>query len=98
MLKLLGTANRTGDRLALTNWGTATWTNAGWFAVRFTTFYNRPGALFDIQDDPQYLQNNSSGAFYNAGLFRKSAGTGTTIIQAPFYNTGTISPFRGTLQ
>jgi hypothetical protein len=37
-------------------------------------------------------------AFNNTGTFRKSGGSGTTHIQVPFINSGTVSGQTGTLQ
>jgi hypothetical protein len=39
----------------------------------------------------------SSAAFANAGLFKKSAGSGTSALNLPFSNTGTVEVDSGTL-
>lgn len=60
---------------------------------------NLASATFDIIADCDIsYYSTSSGPIYNAGLFRKSAGTSTTLVGAHFYNTGTLSVQSGTLR
>jgi hypothetical protein len=58
---------------------------------------NLPGAIFDVRNDVPISTFGSTTSFHNAGTFRKSAGTGTTTIQARFSNTGTVEVQTGTL-
>jgi hypothetical protein len=91
----------------LTNAGTVVWSNnnnSGGLNVLNNggvpyngLIANLPGALFDIQCDA--LLNDTAGAtaFYNSGTLQKSAGTGTTTIQIPVINSGSITDLQGTL-
>ena len=78
------------------NNGTATWTGGGFVFSGGGTFNNN--GTFDAQND-QAMGANSGGSpvFNNAGTFRKSAGAGTTDVQIPFANPGTIDVRTGTL-
>src|SRR6266849_5468991 len=88
----------------LTNAGTVTWTGSGNLYVYNDNsslrgaIYNLAGALFDIQND-QGLACACYGYefFSNAGTLRKSAGTGTTTISTPFYNSGLVTVQQGAL-
>src|ERR1035441_8282536 len=79
-----GTLNLYG---ALTNAGTVVVTNTDyvrlWYSppASYGAIYNLPGALFDIQNDQFYLWTAYGTEFFNnAGTLRKSAGSGTTVI------------------
>ena len=63
------------------------------------TVINRPTALFDVSGDSSIAWTGLSiPGFTNAGIFRKSSGTGTTVIDLiPFANTGTIDTRSGTV-
>src|SRR6266849_3825818 len=88
----------------LTNAGTVTWTSSGNLYVYNDNsssrgaIYNLAGGLFDIQND-QSLACACYGYefFRNAGTVRKSAGTGTTTINVPFTNDGTVDVESGIL-
>jgi hypothetical protein len=58
---------------------------------------NLPGGLVDFQADVSMDSACGSQPFYNAGLVRKSGGTGTSAISAIFNNTGTVDLRSGTL-
>jgi hypothetical protein len=100
-----GVLNLTGSGMiylygALTNNGTVNW-QAGDVFVRanaFENFYgyicNESDGLFDIQCD-QALTDLGNGIFDNAGIVRKRAGTGTTLVSVQFNNTGTLELDRG---
>ena len=93
----------------LTNAGTITHAADGVLAMGSgTTLNNLAGAVYDWQGDGQFggipyydspfYYQNSGGTINNAGLFRKSAGTGTSSIpSASFNNTGTVEVDSGTL-
>jgi hypothetical protein len=82
-----GTVNWLADYVYLNNNGT---TATG-------EFWNQAGALFDIQCNQSVSLYSSFGNFHNAGLVRKSAGTGTTTVSVLFTNTGTVEGQTGTL-
>jgi len=89
----------------LENAGVATWSGAGnirtdngWGPI---VIDNLLGATFDIQNDSEMLAYNvSSGwpVFNNAGVLRKSAGTGETHLEMIVNNTGTVEVQTGTLR
>ena len=93
---LLGTIVFQGP---VTNFGTMNWvsggiainTNSGTFGV----FLNQPGAVFDIQCSQSFFFGISVPTFYNAGLIRKSANSGTTTFSTAIDNTGTIQAQTG---
>ena len=82
---------------ALTNYGTTAladtgplYSNSGGGAVAFN---NQPGATFDVQGDAAIgCWSTNPATFNNAGVFTKSAGTGTTTVGAywTFNNTGVV--------
>jgi hypothetical protein len=89
---------------ALTNEGTVNWLD------NFVNFngcagsgllVNLAGAVWNIQCDQAMNINGctSSGnfAFQNFGTVEKTANTGTTSIQVPFYNLGIVSALEGDL-
>ncbi len=108
-----GLLNLTGNNsksiyAPLTNAGTVVWGGSGTFIVRNTTctgdtgaIENLAGALFDIQSDQRMYNDDPcpsfSPYFRNAGLLRKSTGTGTTTLASPFANLGSLSVLQGAL-
>jgi hypothetical protein len=60
-------------------------------------FSNAPGATFDCAIDGSIDNSGGSNAIFNAGLFRKIAGTNTTIISVPFINAGVVEADSGLL-
>jgi hypothetical protein len=66
-----------------------------------TTLNNLVGATYDLQGDGGFAQefNGATQIINNAGLFEKSAGTGTSAIgtDVAFNNTGTVEIDAGTL-
>ncbi len=81
-----GTINWAGDDLTLRNDGSSS--DAG-------AIYNQPGALFDVQCDQRLANYFGSEFIVNAGIFRKSAGTGSAGINVGFDNTGTVQVEKG---
>ncbi len=70
-------------------------TGTGNFDVYWLTsgFQNATGALYDIQGDGGVVD----GIFDNYGTFRKSGGSGTSIVAGTFNNYGAIQVSSGTL-
>jgi hypothetical protein len=59
---------------------------------------NLQTGVFDCQGDSSILTSSGLGhTFNNAGIFRKSAGKGTSVIDWGFVNTGTLEVQSGTL-
>jgi len=92
----------------LTNSGTITHAADGVLhMVKDSTLNNLAGSVYDMQGDVQVTGlwvgwgwpiYSSGGTINNAGLFRKSAGTGTATIQDTYFNnTGTVEVDSGTL-
>ena len=84
------------------NAGTMVWTGSGLLAGSSGAISNLVGGLFDIQNDSLYyfydIYGGSPPAFNNAGVLRKSGGTGTTTFDGViFSNTGTVEVDSGTL-
>ncbi len=102
-----GTITLNGDsdklnRSALTNQGTIIHTGAGNLGLdRSANLVNAAGATYDLQSDASV--GGDYVTFTNAGLFKKSGGTGTStftgaVTDGPtFINSGTVSVLTGTL-
>ena len=80
----------------LSNAGTVLWSGTGNLQVYCGKIYNLAGGVFDVQND-QTLTSSCGATFFNDGLFRKSAGTGTTVINDTFNNAGTVEAQSGTV-
>jgi hypothetical protein len=107
--------NGSGDRILrggnITNLGTVVWTGNGSLVGDLdfgsVAIVNAAGALFDTQGDGAFNATatfvatlfSETYAFSNAGVFRKSAGTGNTTfgLCTMFTNTGTVEVQSGTL-
>ncbi len=61
-----------------------------------TTIIISSGATWDIAND-NAINENGALTITNAGLFEKTAGTGTSLINASFTNTGTIRADNGNI-
>jgi Ca2+-binding RTX toxin-like protein len=95
-----------GDRV-LENRGTLNWTSAGVIHLGENPFgpsdgggtiKNDAGATFNIQADESIYGVGGTFGVVNTGLFEKTGGTGTSIVQAPFTNNGTVLVSSGTLE
>jgi len=82
----------------LNNGGTATVTGSQLWAIGTgATLNNLASGTIDMQGDAALYLSGGGGPVNNAGLFEKSAGTGTTAVQVPFNNTGTVDVQTGTV-
>jgi hypothetical protein len=84
---------------ALENAGTVNWNGGGVFNTDTSAVItNRMGALFVAQSDAviQYA-GGAATRFDNAGIFRKTAGSGTTTLALTFNNYGTVDVQSGVL-
>jgi hypothetical protein len=79
----------------ITNNGTITQSSTA--SPSISQINNQAGALYDIINDTGLTTNFGAGAVANAGTFRKSAGTGSSDIDVPFTNSGTIDIHSGTV-
>jgi RHS repeat-associated protein len=91
-LNLSGTLTNTGT-IAVT--GTPTIN-----AITGTTINNEPGATFDFQSAGTLQNSNGAtgSSLNNAGILKRSAGSGVASISLPVENTGTIAGDSGTFQ
>jgi hypothetical protein len=82
----------------LDNAGTIVWTGPGQINLNAAVFTNRPGALFNAQNAGTIQFVGGSPRIDNAGTFRKSANSGTLIMdQIIFTNYGTVDIESGVL-
>jgi len=91
-------ATKTVHGWTLENRGIANWLGGDIHLGDGSRLYNQPAGGFNANFDGQ-LVNDIGGAAWldNAGMFRKSAGTGQTKIYIPSRNTGTIEADAGQL-
>ena len=81
---------------ALTNAGTVNWTGTGNLEIYNGYSYtgginNLAGAVFNAQNDQSVTCACYGNEYFNnAGLLIKSPTLGTTLIDVPFYNSGTL--------
>jgi hypothetical protein len=60
-------------------------------------FSNAANGTFDSTFDGTVLNNGGTNLIANAGLFRKTGGTSSTVISVPFNNSGTLEVDTGTI-
>src|SRR6267154_377249 len=95
VLTINGNATLTGR--TLNNGGTGTWDAGNITAGSSAVFNNLAGATFDITFDGHASVATAPATFSNAGLFRKTAGTVSTIIGPQFNNSGAVEVHTGTV-
>ena len=61
------------------------------------SFTNKAGAVYDLQTDAGVF-TSAGGEFNNSGLFKKSGGAGTSLVDLPFHNAGNVEVNSGTIQ
>lgn len=81
----------------LINDNTATWSAGSITCYSGALFSNTPSGILDLTADGLTLSKSGTPALANAGLLRKSAGTGTATISVPCANSGTVLDGSGTL-
>jgi hypothetical protein len=90
-----------GDRsvwtASLTNWGTIHWSDSQTWWLYGGAIYNQPGALIDMQGNGYLDYELNSEVVVNNGTFRKSAGSGNTVINVPFVNGGKVEAQTGNI-
>ncbi len=89
------------DGRTLDNYGSAAWAGANNFIhlSNGAAWDNEPGSVLDSQADGQELVSGGGAAvsFSNQGTFKKSAGSGSTLVSVPCNNSGSIVVNSGTL-
>ncbi len=94
----LSTGTHILDTATLNNNGTMTWTAGTFYLNNSAVLNNQSGSLFDLTSDNTLSWSaGTAGTINNSGTFRKSAGTGTSSIDDPFNNTGTVEVQTGTV-
>ncbi len=101
VMNLSGADTKSMYQVMLTNNGTMNLRGTGEFYSDRTIITNSAGALIDIQSDltiTSFAGNNPTG-ITNLGTFRKSAGSGTTAVNADngFGNSGRVEALSGRL-
>jgi autotransporter-associated beta strand protein len=82
----------------LLNTATATWSEDGMIYLSGgATLSNAVSGTFDCAGNGTLQNLLSSNLVINAGRFRKTGGSGTTFINVPFINNGTVEIQSGTL-
>ncbi len=98
ILTLSGFGKTLGRTLNLAAGQTATMSGASSYMYLSTggTFNNN--GTVDIQNDNEgFYSSGTPGPFNNAGLLKRTTGSGIAYIQCPFNNTGSVSVSSGTL-
>lgn len=81
--------------------GTAIWTGSGNILARDgAVFNNLAGAVFEAQNNQSYYWNfnGSVPVFNNAGMLRKTGGTGLSIFDASMTHSGSLEALSGTIR
>jgi len=99
LIRLTGGGSRyISGGTTLTNKDTVTMPGGGYLYLYDTSVFNNTlSGVFDLQSDAYISYNDTFHNFNNAGIFKKSGGTGTSYIYVIFTNTGTISVESGTI-
>ena len=88
--------NLTGGTLV--NGGVGVWTAGTINCSPGSVFSNAPAGTFDLQADGNAIAvAGGGGQLVNAGMLRKTAGSGTSTISVPCGNSGTVLANIGTL-
>jgi hypothetical protein len=93
-LRLVGVEDK-GLAGTLNNLGHIVWSDDGHLAMGGGTLNNLPGGVFEAQNDRGAYHHSGTPLIHNAGLMRKSAGTGVTTLGVAFSNTGTVDTQTG---
>jgi len=98
-LNIIGTPDRS-IRDILSNAGHVNWSGPSTILFVHTgTISNLTGGTFEMQNDGALAHYSGVSTFKNAGVLRKSAGTGaTTINLSTFNNTGTVDAQTGMIR
>ncbi len=88
-----------GGTAVLNNAGSTTMNGTWLYAMSVGEVNNQSGGVFDIQSNAGFTSTGLPGFINNAGLFKKSAGTGTSSVDShwTFNNSGTVEVDSGTL-
>jgi len=86
-------------RRTLDNYGTLTWTGGRILGHEAPTLHNRAGALFEARADTTLYESGDGTikTFNNAGVARRTTGTGVTTWHGLFNNAGSLIGETGTV-
>src|SRR5262249_25683014 len=98
-LSIAGGNDKAFSQRTLANSGTVIWSGGNFNTGNGAILTNLVGGVIDIQSDQSWTHNQggSPAAINNAGLLKKSAGSGTSTVQAVLNNYGTLDIQSGTL-
>ncbi len=98
-LTVSGGSVKSFTQRTINNGGTMTWSGGTINSGVGATLNNQGGGLMDMQSDDLWANNLGGAApvLNNAGTLRKSAGSGTSTIQAACNSSGTVDILSGTL-
>jgi hypothetical protein len=96
-MQITGTGTKILDSRSLHVNGNSTWTGGALYGYNTALIVNN--ATFDVQTDQLLGTSDDTPLFLNQGqgIFRKSAGTGTTTVNWSFWNGNTVDLESGTL-
>ncbi len=97
-LLITGARDKTLDTRTLTNAGTATWSSASTLRGSNGAAIINTGTFLLETDGSWTVTTNPPPSFTNAGLLRKTGGTGTNAIGWSFTNNRTVEVLTGTMQ
>jgi hypothetical protein len=95
-LAMSGTSDRFLSQRTLANAGTTTWSGADIWASNGAVIENT--GLFDVRaDETLFHEIGAAVTFHNAGVLRRSTGTGTATLNPNVVvnNTGTVEALSG---
>ena len=95
-VSISGSSLKTINGRTLVTGGTSTMTGSGGVRVGFGAALRNTGT-FNIQSDANINNLGGSGSVINDGTFSKTGGAGTTRINRPFTNNGTVEARSGEL-
>jgi hypothetical protein len=81
----------------LVNNGAGTWSGGQITCINNAILSNAPAATFDLTDGSAFGTFAGNPRVLNAGMLRKSTGSGTTTVGIPCNNSGTVEVNSGTL-
>lgn len=100
VMNLSGSSAKTLESRVLTNNGNIIWNDTGELRLRSNAaILNQPGAIFEMRSDAELeFATPDGGVLTNSGTLRKSAGTGISIIDVSFNNSGNVVLNSGSLE
>ncbi len=100
VMNLSGSSAKTLETRVLVNSGSIIWSDTGELRLRSNAeILNQAGAIFEMQSDAELeFATPDGGVLTNSGTLVKSAGTGISIIDVIFNNSGNVALTSGSLE